>query len=92
MLPLASFRWLGGRLEGHVIGNLVTIMNLLGTSEARLPFRWDERLDLWKKGFSSVPSLQPHKGRAVELKPLRTGIMPLTRFGESSCQMPASRP
>ena len=49
------------------IGNLLTIMNLLGaTAEARLPFRWDDRLDLWKKGFSSVPSLQPHKERAVE--------------------------
>jgi hypothetical protein len=60
-----SVAW--GRLEGHVIGNLLTIMNLLGaTAEARLPFRWDERLELWKKGFSSVPSLQPHKERAVE--------------------------
>jgi hypothetical protein len=60
-----SVAW--GRLEGHVIGNLLTIMNLLGvTAEARLPFRWDDRLDLWKKGFSSVPSLQPHKKRAVE--------------------------
>ena len=39
------------------IGNLLTIMNLLGaTAEARLPFRWDDRLDLWKKGFSSVPN------------------------------------
>jgi hypothetical protein len=56
-----------GRLEGHVIINLLTIMNLLGaTAKARLPFRWDDRLDLWKKGFSSVPSLQPHKERAVE--------------------------
>ncbi len=55
------------RLEGHVVGNLLTIMNLLGTTaEARLPFRWDDRLELWKKGFSSVPSLQPHKERAVE--------------------------
>jgi hypothetical protein len=60
-----SVAW--GRLEGHVVINLLTIINLLGaTAEARLPFRWEDRLDLWKKGFSSVPSLQPHKERAVE--------------------------
>ena len=62
-----SVAW--GRLEGHVIINLLTIMNLLGaTAEARLPFRWEDRSDLWKKGFSSVPSLQPHKERAVEFR------------------------
>ena len=60
-----SVAW--GRLEGHVINNLLTIMGLLGaTAEARLPNGWEDRLKLWKKGFSSVPSLQPHKERAVE--------------------------
>jgi hypothetical protein len=60
-----SVAW--GRLEGHVIGNLLTIMNLLGaTAEARLPFRWEDRLDLWKKGFSTVPRLQLHKQRAIQ--------------------------
>ena len=61
---MLSVAW--GRLEGHIIGNLLTIMNLLGTaSQKPLPFRWEERLTLWKKGFSSRPSLQIHKERAV---------------------------
>jgi hypothetical protein len=60
-----SVAW--GRLEGHANGNLLTIMNLLGaTAEERLPSNWGERLKLWKKGFSSVPSLQPHRERAVK--------------------------
>ena len=63
-LGMLSVAW--GRLEGHIIGNLLTIMNLLGTaSQKPLPFRWEERLTLWKKGFSSRPSLQIHKERAV---------------------------
>jgi hypothetical protein len=63
-LGMLSVAW--GRLEGHIIGNLLTIMNLLGTAPQKpLPFRWEERLTLWKKGFSSRPSLQIHKERAV---------------------------
>lgn len=64
---MISVAW--GRLEGHVIGNLLTIMNLLGTTTPLipLPFRWEDRLKLWKRGFSSVPSLQSHEESAVVL-------------------------
>jgi hypothetical protein len=63
-LGMLSVAW--GRLEGHIMGNLLTIMNLLGTAPQKpLPLRWEERLTLWKKGFSSMPSLQIHKERAV---------------------------
>jgi hypothetical protein len=63
-LGMLTVAW--GRLEGHVIGNLLTIMSLLGTTPQKpLPFRWAERLDLWKKGFSLLPALKPHSGRAV---------------------------
>jgi hypothetical protein len=61
---MLSVAW--GRLEGHVIGNLLTAISLLGTAPRNgLPMRWDDRLDLWKKVFSVVPILQPHKDRAV---------------------------
>jgi hypothetical protein len=62
-LGMLTVAW--GRLEGHVIGNLLTIMSLLGTVPRKpLPLRWDDRLDLWKKGFS-LPALEPHGDRAV---------------------------
>ena len=56
-----------GRLEGHVIGNLLTIMSLpeVTTPSGPLPLVWERRLDLWTRGFSLVPALQPHKDRAV---------------------------
>jgi hypothetical protein len=44
---------------------LLTIMTLLGTTQ--LPPKWDNRLDLWKKSFTTVPGLQPYKERAVSL-------------------------
>ena len=63
-LGMLTVAW--GRLEGHVIGNLLTIMNFPEVAPSRpLPFAWDSRLDLWKKGFSLVPALRPHKDRAV---------------------------
>ena len=56
-----------GRLEGHVIGNLLTILNFPEmTNSVPLPLAWDNRLDLWKKAFTTVPILKPHKDRAVE--------------------------
>jgi hypothetical protein len=65
-LGMLSVAW--GRLEGHITGNLLTIMNLLGTApQEPLPFRWDKRLTLWRKGFSSMPSLEIHKERAIVL-------------------------
>jgi hypothetical protein len=60
---MLSVAW--GRLEGHVTGNLLTIMTVQGTTQ--LPLKWDNRLDLWRKVFRSVPGLQPHKERAVAL-------------------------
>jgi hypothetical protein len=55
-----------GRLEGHVIGNLLTLMNSPELAPAGpLPFAWDDRLKLWTKAFSVVPALQPHRERAV---------------------------
>src|SRR6266849_16213 len=63
-LGMLTVAW--GRLEGHVIGNLLTIMNLPELAPSRsLPFVWKARLDLWTKGFSLVSALQPHKDRAV---------------------------
>ena len=63
-LGMLSVAW--GRLEGHVIGNLLTIMSLLGEAPRRPPpLQWEDRLKWWEKGFSSVPSLQPQRERAV---------------------------
>jgi hypothetical protein len=62
-LGMLSVAW--GRLEGHVIGNLLTIMSLLGAPKTPSLFRWSQRLKLWRKGFSSLPGLQAHNDRAV---------------------------
>jgi len=63
-LGMLSVAW--GRLEGHVIGNLLTIMSLLGEAPRKPPpLQWEDRLKWWEKGFSSVPSLQPQRERAV---------------------------
>jgi hypothetical protein len=62
-LGMLSVAW--GRLEGQVIGNLLTIMSLLGEAPRKPPLQWEDRLEWWEKGFSSVPSLQPHRERAV---------------------------
>jgi len=65
-LGMLSVAW--GRLEGHVIGNLLTIMSLLREAPRRPPpLQWEDRLEWWEKGFSSVPSLQPQRERAVVL-------------------------
>jgi hypothetical protein len=61
-LGMLSVAW--GRLEGHLTGNLLTMMNLLTPPIDRLPFRWDERLKMWTQGFS-LPVLQTHKERAI---------------------------
>jgi hypothetical protein len=55
------------RLEGHLTGNLLTIMNFpeLADGLVPLPLRWDKRFDLWKRAFDKVPALQPYKLRAV---------------------------
>jgi hypothetical protein len=65
-LGMLSVAW--GRLEGHVNGNLLTIMNFPEMSPpARLPLNWERRRDLWKRAFSRVEMLQPHSERAVAL-------------------------
>jgi hypothetical protein len=63
-LGMLTVAW--GRLEGHVIGNLLTIMNCPEMEPSGpLPFQWEARLKLWTKAFSLVPLLQPHRERAV---------------------------
>jgi hypothetical protein len=76
-LGMLSVAW--GRLEGHLAGNLLTMMNLLTPPIDRLPFRWDERRRMWTQGFS-LPVLQSHKDRAVKFlcperiqRPIRWG-------------------
>ena len=65
MLGMLLVAW--GRLEAHVIGNLLTILNFPEmTNSGPLPLVWKERLKLWKKAFTTVPILRPHKDRAVE--------------------------
>lgn len=64
-LGMLAVAW--GRLEGHVIGNLLTILNFHEMANSRrLPLAWEERLDLWKAAFATVPALKSHKTRAVE--------------------------
>jgi hypothetical protein len=88
-LGMLTVAW--GRLEGHVIGNLLTIMNLPELAPSRsLPLVWKARLDLWTKGFSLVPdynlirtALLPSCCRSSKKR--RIGISPLMRFGMNSC-------
>jgi hypothetical protein len=64
LLGMLIVAW--GRLEGHVIGNLLTIMNLPEVAPSGpLPLAWDRRFELWKRAFSNVPALKPHKDRAI---------------------------
>jgi hypothetical protein len=72
---LGMFAVAWGRLEGHVTGNLLTIMNFpeLADGLGPLPLTWDKRLDLWTRAFDKVPALQPHKLRATAfMKSLKT--------------------
>jgi hypothetical protein len=62
-LGMLSVAW--GRLEGHVIGNLLPITALL--EDAEFPLKWNNRLKLWKRAFSSVPALQQYQDRAISL-------------------------
>jgi hypothetical protein len=63
-LGMLSVAW--GRLEGHAIGNVITIMNLLGRGQGKVAlFPWDRRIELWNEGFSLLPTLKPHKDHAV---------------------------
>jgi hypothetical protein len=63
-LGMLTVAW--GRLEGHVVGNLLTIMNFSEVTPPKsLPFQWQDRLKFWTQGFSLVPALRPHQDRAV---------------------------
>jgi hypothetical protein len=65
-LGMLSVAW--GRLEGHVNGNLLTIMKFPEVAPPhKLSIRWDDRLELWKRAFSEVGVLQLHAKRAVAL-------------------------
>jgi hypothetical protein len=63
---LGMFTVAWGRLEGHVIGNLLTIMNFPEMAPlGPLPLTWERRRKLWKRAFTKVPALQTHKDRAL---------------------------
>jgi hypothetical protein len=63
-LGMLSVAW--GRLEGQAIGNVLTIINLLGRGHEKIMlFPWDQRIELWNEGFSSLPALKAHETHAV---------------------------
>ena len=65
-LGMLSVAW--GRLEGHVNGNLLTIVKLPQIAPPhKMPTKWDERRKLWERAFSEVGVLQLHAERAVAL-------------------------
>jgi len=65
VLGMLAVAW--GRLEGHVIGNLLTIMNFPEVANpGPLPLAWEKRLDLWKRAFNNVPTLKPQKDGAIQ--------------------------
>ena len=52
-LGMLSVAW--GRLEGHVNGNLLTIVKLPQIAPPhKMPTKWDERRKLWERAFSEV--------------------------------------
>jgi hypothetical protein len=64
---LGKFIVAWGRLEGHIIGAFLRILNLPEAAQFQqpVPLAWEKRLDLWKRAFKTVPALQPHKDRAI---------------------------
>ena len=65
-LGMLSVAW--GRLEGHVNGNLLTIMKFPEVAPPHnLSIKWEGRMKLWKRAFSEVGVLQLHTERAVAL-------------------------
>jgi hypothetical protein len=65
MLGMLTVAW--GRLEGHIIGAFLMILNLPEAAQfyQPVPLAWEKRLDLWKRAFKTVAALQPHKDRAI---------------------------
>ena len=65
-LGMLAMAW--GRLEGHVMGNLLSIMNFNEMQpKTPLPLAWERRRDLWTRAFTEVEVLRPHRKRAVAL-------------------------
>jgi hypothetical protein len=65
-LGMLAMAW--GRLEGHVIGNLLDITNFNEMQpKPRLPKVWEKRQDLWTRAFTEVEALRPHRERALAL-------------------------
>lgn len=63
-IGMLSVAW--GRLEGQAIGNVLTMINLLGRGHEKIMlFPWDRRIELWNEGFSSLPALKAHETRAA---------------------------
>lgn len=95
-LGMLAVAW--GRLEGHVIGNLLTIMNFPEMAPlCPLPLTWERRRELWTRAFTKVPALQPCKGRAVAfmnslIAEKRTETLPRTRSGTNLSLAPTNRP
>jgi hypothetical protein len=56
-----------GRLEGHIIGALITILTLpeISAFAVPLPLSWEGRKNLWKRAFDKVPGLKAHQDRAI---------------------------
>ena len=66
-LGMLSVAW--GRLQGHVIGNLLTIMSLLGEAPRRPPpLQWEDRLKWWKKVFPQCRAYNRKERAVVFLK------------------------
>jgi hypothetical protein len=65
MLGMFIVAW--GRLEGHIIGAFLRILNLPEAAQFQqpVPLAWEKRLDLWKRAFKTIAALQPHKDRAI---------------------------
>lgn len=58
-----------GRLEGHFVTCLLTLLNLPGGKELgeRLPMQFDERATVWRKAFEKMVPLQPFRENALRL-------------------------
>lgn len=58
-----------GRLEGHFVICLLTLLNMPGGRELgeQLPMNFDRRAIMWRKAFETMPALQPFKEPALRL-------------------------
>jgi hypothetical protein len=58
-----------GRLEGHFVVCLITLLNLPGGKELgeQLPMNFDRRAIIWRKAFETMTPLQPFRESALTL-------------------------